>query len=77
MSNKIGAGIDGNAVNTHLIMEVRAGTLSGIPALRDLLTLAHPISFFNLDLREMRVLGYDPLAVVQDYGLTVAVTYPC
>ena len=76
-NDKVGAGIDGDAIYPHLIMKVRARTLSRIPALRDLLALAHPIPLFNLDLGEMGELGHYPLAVIQYYGLAVAVTYPC
>ena len=67
------ARVNGNSVESYLVMKVRVRVLFRVPHIADLLILPDKLSFFFVNLRQVPVTGSDPLAMVHNNGLSIAV----
>src|SRR5690606_27068283 len=65
------AGVFRNAVDPHLVVEVRSGRAAGIPDGADLLPPGHAIAPLHVEFGQVRETRLDAEAVVDDENLSV------
>lgn len=68
----IAQGIDGNAVDTDLIMEMRTCTSTGVAHIGDELTPFDPIPFFDSVFAQMGIAGDNAVAVIDHDVFAIA-----
>ena len=64
-------GVNADAVEDDLVVQVRPGAAAGVAHIAHQIAPAQGIAFFNRAALHMGIPGYQPIAVIDDYGIAV------